>query len=364
VLKREKQTTRSFFHSFEIDDCVAGFSFADEHEAQGFGSVVKELTLQPKSPARRKPREHFSIFFACFRFFFADRCVAPPPTYPPSTTSSVNTPTHSASATSSSGTTGSTKKEKEKKKEKKGYFSKIFAKDDEEENFELSAPTNFRHASHIGWDAKSGFEIRDIPVEWRKLFAQAGVKKSDLKNAETAALVMNTIADAVTQPAGGPPSPAPRPPPPSSSVNKPPPPSAPRPQPAAGTPRPPPPSGQRPQPAAPIDNSAPPPPPMPPAGGPPPPPLPSNGPPVPRTSAPAAPAAPAARAPDPRANFLASIQQGASLKKVETSNLPSLGEMTDDDKNSLAGMLRSALSTRRVQIDEEPDDEDDDDWEI
>ncbi len=38
--------------------------------------------------------------------------------------------------------------------------------------------------------------------------------------------------------------------------------------------------------------------------------------------------------------------------------------MTDDDKNSLAGMLRSALSTRRVQIDEEPDDEDDDDWEI
>ncbi len=47
---------------------------------------------------------------------------------------------------------------------------------------ELSGPTNFRHESHIGWDSQNGFEIRNIPPEWRQLFQAAGVRKSELRD--------------------------------------------------------------------------------------------------------------------------------------------------------------------------------------
>jgi hypothetical protein len=36
-------------------------------------------------------------------------------------------------------------------------------------------------------------QIRNIPPEWRKLFQAAGIKKSELKNKDTAAFVMNVI---------------------------------------------------------------------------------------------------------------------------------------------------------------------------
>eukprot|EP00003_Mantamonas_plastica_P022093 TRINITY_DN369_c0_g3_i3.p1 TRINITY_DN369_c0_g3~~TRINITY_DN369_c0_g3_i3.p1 ORF type:complete len:307 (+),score=84.82 TRINITY_DN369_c0_g3_i3:1114-2034(+) len=55
----------------------------------------------------------------------------------------------------------------------------------------ISLPTNFKHEGHIGWDAENGFELRNIPPEWKRIFKQAGVKKSDLKNEETAAFIMD-----------------------------------------------------------------------------------------------------------------------------------------------------------------------------
>jgi hypothetical protein len=36
--------------------------------------------------------------------------------------------------------------------------------------------------SPAGWDHTNGFEIRNIPPEWRKLFQAAGVTKSELRN--------------------------------------------------------------------------------------------------------------------------------------------------------------------------------------
>ena len=37
----------------------------------------------------------------------------------------------------------------------------------------LGCPTNFDHRSHIGWDVSTGFDTRNIPPEWRKLFPTA-----------------------------------------------------------------------------------------------------------------------------------------------------------------------------------------------
>ena len=51
---------------------------------------------------------------------------------------------------------------------------------------EISAPTNFQHITHIGWDEANGFQVNNLPPEWKELFKQAGVKKKDLQDADTA----------------------------------------------------------------------------------------------------------------------------------------------------------------------------------
>jgi Wiskott-Aldrich syndrome protein len=72
--------------------------------------------------------------------------------------------------------------------------SKIFGEEKQPE-IVLRGPRNFRHKSHIGWDPEQGFDIRNIPPQWKHLFQAAGVKKSELRDAETAKYVMNVISD-------------------------------------------------------------------------------------------------------------------------------------------------------------------------
>ena len=55
---------------------------------------------------------------------------------------------------------------------------------------EIGAPTNFKHITHIGWDESNGFEVRNLPEEWKSLFKAAGVKKKDLENKETAKIIV------------------------------------------------------------------------------------------------------------------------------------------------------------------------------
>jgi len=86
-----------------------------------------------------------------------------------------------------------------------------FGEEQNADDVVLSGPSGFRHESHIGWDPQNGFEIRNIPPEWRKLFQAAGVKKSKLQDGETAKFIMETVAQAAL---GMEPPPAPAPPPP------------------------------------------------------------------------------------------------------------------------------------------------------
>jgi len=223
---------------------------------------------------------------------------------------------------------------------KKGLFGSFFGKkEDEIDNLVISEPTNFRHASSIGWDPVNGFQINNIPPEWRRLFQSAGIKKSDLKNQQTAAFVMRTIEDniGVDNSGGG-----------NITSSKPPPPMG----------RPPPPPG-----------SAPPPPPQPNSGyssPPPPPPQPNSGysaptPPGGGYSAPAPPPPPTFSGSKPvaRAGLLESIQQGTTLKPVSSTQnnekvLPPQG---------LAATLASAMEARRQNIREDVVEEDgDSDW--
>mmetsp|Transcript_25825 Transcript_25825/g.64868 ORF Transcript_25825/g.64868 Transcript_25825/m.64868 type:complete len:395 (-) Transcript_25825:1094-2278(-) len=313
----EYQQLKPFFHSFETNTEVAGLCFADEGEAgQFFQHVIKcknggGATATAAAPVAR------------------------------ATTPSVSTPTQSRS--SSTEKKSGSKIEKKKKKKTGGFFSKmksmISGEDDSANDFQISGPTGFRHASHIGWDPDNGFDIHNIPPEWRKLFAAAGVKKSELKDANTAKFIMETVTEALAND----PNAGPAPPMPSFGGGPPPPGRGPPPPPGGG-------------------------PPPPPGGGAPPPPPPSGGPPPPPGGAPRGPApTPAGGGGAGRGDLLASIRAGKELKKVDDMEAPDLNQLDAVQSNTLANTLAAAMAGRRHAIqdvsDEEGGDEwDDDDW--
>lgn len=125
------------FHAFEMDDCVGGFSFCSKDEAPKFLSKVNAL----------KP-------------------------------SSKNNAVDALKGT---------------KKEKKGLFGSKPKKK------EISGPVvsgvlNVVHTQHIGMNTDGSFDLDNISPEWKALFRQAGIKKKDLANPETAKAIVQTIA--------------------------------------------------------------------------------------------------------------------------------------------------------------------------
>jgi hypothetical protein len=214
-----------------------------------------------------------------------------------------------------------------------------------------------------------GFEINNIPPEWKQLFAAAGVKKSELKDAATAKYVMNVITDAMLADSGmGAPTPQPTAPSQPVAVTAPPPPPQPQ-QPQQHYTPPPPPQPQQPynppQPThvsqpephyeTPVEESTggsvPPPPPPPVAPTPPPPPTPGVAPPppnpsVPRTTSNLPPVG------DDRGSLLDAIRQGTSLKSVASTDAPvDLKNVSSEKKKTLADTLAAAMAARRQDLD-------------
>lgn len=315
------QTPKPFFHFFEVQDCVAGFSFADDSEASNFANQVNQNKpsggRMPPPINTPPPQQNYSQ----------------PPPQPQQTSIPIQQPKSNPPPPSS-------QDKKNTKKKEGGFFSKIFGgggKKEEEEVHEISGPTNFRHESHIGWDPVNGFDIRNIPPAWKELFKKAGVKKSDLQDKETAKIVMETIVENIGVPSDTPPPPTPnRPPPPtlSNNNNAPPPPTQ-----DMGSNAPPPPS-----------------PPPPPTFDGPPPPMP---PPMNDTRPPSNHGNSGGNNAPPSLSFAEQLmkKQGSGLKTVEkVDTLPSLPE----DTGGLANALASALKNRRGVIEDEKDSDDND----
>jgi hypothetical protein len=65
---------------------------------------------------------------------------------------------------------------------------------------EIGLPTNVKHVSHMGYTEEGGFQFDEqpMPLEWKKLFRAAGVKRKDLENKETAKLIVDTITANMT----------------------------------------------------------------------------------------------------------------------------------------------------------------------
>eukprot|EP01114_Cavostelium_apophysatum_P014197 TRINITY_DN3620_c0_g1_i1.p1 TRINITY_DN3620_c0_g1~~TRINITY_DN3620_c0_g1_i1.p1 ORF type:complete len:332 (-),score=93.79 TRINITY_DN3620_c0_g1_i1:56-1051(-) len=243
--------------------------------------------------------------------------------------------------------------EKQKKKQEKEY--KKASKKGSVKALNIEGPTNVTHVAHVGFGS-DGFDIRNIPPEWRAIMKSAGVKRSDLQNSETVSVILSTISQSLASsvpptPAQSPSPAAPRSPP-SNAV----------PQRQYNAPLPPPPSRQVSQfPVAsndrgslPPPETSPPPAPLSRAPQAPPPPLPPREetlppppPPVPNT---------------PTENSLMAQLVKAQLKSVEKGSLPPIE--TFQEKN-LVSTLEFALRLRRKDIHEDEEaqpEEDEDDW--
>jgi hypothetical protein len=142
----------NFFHTFEIHDTVAGFSFADEVEASQFYTKVFQFSNKrnPPSPPVKVIRSQPSA---------------------PTLTVPISNPSRRSNTVSgpSAGKEQSLKlsdlvqvvvleEKKEEKKKRRGFLSGIFGKE-EIDKIIISEPRDFRHTSSIGWNPNTGFEV-------------------------------------------------------------------------------------------------------------------------------------------------------------------------------------------------------------
>lgn len=66
---------------------------------------------------------------------------------------------------------------KETKEESKSWFKTSKKQKDKPkiDKSMISAPENFQHLSHVGFDPKTGFSASNIPMEWKVIFQKAGI---------------------------------------------------------------------------------------------------------------------------------------------------------------------------------------------
>ncbi|KAI8818914.1 uncharacterized protein EV422DRAFT_535891 [Fimicolochytrium jonesii] len=420
------QKDRPFFHSFIGSDGLVGLSFADEDEAGDFHSAFLSKESASAAPAAAAPAPP-SRPPAAGPGLLPPRGMgmggAPPPPAPaPVAVQSAVPPAMIAHQPSNLVHSGSTDSLKGKSEGRSSIFgrsstskkSKSATKKGGVDKSMISGPVegSFEHVTHVGYSKDAGFTAMNIPMEWKAIFAKAGINEEDLNDQSKKKAIKKFMKqnEALVHPAPAPEVPAappaiqaatgdrkkaPPPPPPirrqppppapnqrSSPTTAPPPPPPPRfggaPEPPIRQPptstAPPPPAPPRQQPAPPASGGAPPPPPPPPPAGAgvPPPPTPPRGGNTDSGGAPPPPAPP--RAPvaqggaAPPVDLLASIRGFGGLGALKQASAsesprpapPAAASNTDD----IAAALRNAMMNRRNDVagSDSEEEDDDDEW--
>ncbi|XP_066255039.1 actin nucleation-promoting factor WASL-like [Euwallacea similis] len=286
-----------FFHTFEGEECIVAFNFADPQEAAKYKSMVEAKVIVKRKREEKKARYVSQT---------GNTQISPNMILPPKNLDF-------------------NAKQEFRKEKRKRNITKA----------DISIPMGFVHISHVGWNADTGFDVSIDDDQLKSLFQKAGVSEKQLQDKETREFIydfINKNRDLVSAP--NPPVVPPRGPPRPVSANpRPAPPPPPVPQnPALKKPRPP-------SPPKPLSGpSAPPPPPPPPmiTGVPPPPPpitLMSNG-------------ANNFAMPDVNATLMQSIREGTTLKPVEDSR----GDrgFVDEARGDLLSEIRKGIQLKPV----------------
>ncbi|KAJ3072360.1 hypothetical protein HDU98_003773, partial [Podochytrium sp. JEL0797] len=252
---------RRHFHSFpsQRDRCYAAFSFADESEADDFYDAVHSAATESNSTANSRrpslPSPQSTPYQPQSYSQQQSNTNAPPqlphrspqsslalpptinksssaPMGPASTPAAIDLSKRSmmrddsdirksdtvSSVTSTEKSSGGfmsmfgrksekEKKDKKDKKKKSGSGSSAAGGGKIDKNM-ISAPSNFEHVSHVGFNPNSGFTAQNIPMEWKAIFAKAGITEEQLADKKTAKFVQKFMKE--NSGATGMPSTAPR----------------------------------------------------------------------------------------------------------------------------------------------------------
>ncbi|XP_046824516.1 neural Wiskott-Aldrich syndrome protein-like [Vespa crabro] len=179
------KTPLVYFHTFEAEECMAAFNFANEVEA----ITLRDILLDKLNAKRQKRQEKRS------KMEMETQQLVTLPRKSRSSTSSFAFTTGATSNTLNGQTTvgvnrsaSSSSMYKSKKKKGDKDSRRKLTKDD------ISLPSNFRHIVHMGWNAENkGLEFDAVNPELKKFFDMVGVSEHQLRDQETREFIYNFI---------------------------------------------------------------------------------------------------------------------------------------------------------------------------
>lgn len=155
-------TPTKFLHTFEAENCIAGFNFANEEEGSKLHSILlKTLEIRKQKRVEKNKRNKYNNSHAV-------------KVQPQTNGISYNSPFISATVTDIG--------------KKEGKRKQKLSKND------IGLPQDFRHVSHVGWDPHKGFDLEkaDDP-QLKEFFVEAGVSETHLRDKETREFIYDFI---------------------------------------------------------------------------------------------------------------------------------------------------------------------------
>uniref|UniRef100_A0A1B6CW90 WH1 domain-containing protein n=2 Tax=Clastoptera arizonana TaxID=38151 RepID=A0A1B6CW90_9HEMI len=168
----EYNAPQNYLHTFEAEDYIAAFSFVSEEEAAWLRSILL-AKLETKKQRRERKSQRLN-----------QRDLPGIPSY--STSNGIITSQQQILTNSQLSNRVNNNKGIKKKKDKSKKLSKA----------DIGTPKNFRHISHVGWDADKGFEYdlanNDDP-SLQSFLHKAGVSEKHMQDRETRDFIYDFI---------------------------------------------------------------------------------------------------------------------------------------------------------------------------
>ena len=174
------------FHTMEFEEYVVGACFAKDTEANEFKSKITVMAPKRKLDSKEARREQEKLLKEQEKREAVER------------------KEREAREERERKEAEKAAKEREKAEKREAKEAKKRAKKEgnrraiEEKEMEIGMPTNFKHVTHIGWDDQAGFQTQNLPPEWKRLFKDAGIKKKELEDISTAKIIVQTLAEQMT----------------------------------------------------------------------------------------------------------------------------------------------------------------------
>ncbi|XP_048481740.1 wiskott-Aldrich syndrome protein isoform X1 [Plutella xylostella] len=186
----EYKCPRSYLHTFEAEEYMTAFNFANEDEARSLRNIlIEKIEFRKQRREERRRRSEGSTGATTAAVAPSSKynhvghsngrengVVAAPPPPPPAPA-----PLPKTSLAGSYNTLKSSSKKPKTRKLTKA---------------DIGAPLDFKHVSHVGWDANKGFDV-DVDnlkeEEMRKFFSKAGISESQLRDQATRDFIYDFI---------------------------------------------------------------------------------------------------------------------------------------------------------------------------